>query len=406
MQRLRSRHLVFSGQITAFLSLIAIILVSFVGVMIESASISLAKSMNQADLILAMESIFAEYDPELLEKYDIFAKQGNDLHSISQRLSYYGVGNLEHEILQMELLTDGLGQEFYRQAVTSMGGKVDQTRPSIENTFEEEAKAAKENYENLLEEEETAELPELEMDTESFLLSRVLPKEQVLSSRRIADTELASRRELETGVGTYGKAEETLAGKWLFATYLTEHFLDYTKHQNIHPLSYETEYLLAGNMSDQENLEWVAKRILAIRIGLNYAALLTDQERISEAEALAIALSVLIMTPGAKEIIKQAFLFFWAYEDSIEDLQSLYRGERVPLLGEGENEGQGVSYEDYLKALLFAEKTETLCMRALDLIELNLGIRADTFVTGLKIESTGRTRRNLPYVCTAEFTYE
>ena len=68
-QRTRSA---FKAEITVFLSLIFSVLLSLVGAMIESTSISLAKSMNQADLVLAMESVFAEYHPKLLEDYDIF----------------------------------------------------------------------------------------------------------------------------------------------------------------------------------------------------------------------------------------------------------------------------------------------------------------------------------------------
>ena len=120
-QRMRSA---FKAEITVFLSLIFSVLLSLVGAMIESTSISLAKSMNQADLALAMESAFAEYHPKLLEEYDIFAKEGSSLSSISTRLGYYGAGNLNHKISEIELLSDRKGQEFYRQAVESMGVSV------------------------------------------------------------------------------------------------------------------------------------------------------------------------------------------------------------------------------------------------------------------------------------------
>ena len=123
------------------------------GAMIEATSISLTKSMKQADLCLAMESVFAEYDPELFRKYGIFAREGSGLFSISNRLSYYGAGNLNHEIVQMELLSDQNGQEVYRQAVTSMGGTVTQTKVSTENPYQEKAQSIKEQFEKLLKKE-------------------------------------------------------------------------------------------------------------------------------------------------------------------------------------------------------------------------------------------------------------
>ena len=403
MQKSQDRPLVYKGQVTVFLSLILVILVSFVGSMIESASISLAKSRNQADLSLALESIFAEYDEKLLNDYGIFAKQGSDLSTIERRLSYYGAENLNHKILRMELLSDHSGMEIYRQGVAAMGGMIEESRPTIDSRLEEEAKEAFEEYEDLLEEENIEDPLELEQIGDSVLLNRVLPKNRTLSNKQVKIQSLPSHRQLQTGIGAQGNVSETLTGKWLFASYLTKHFSDYVECQNTHPLSYEIEYLLAGKSSDYENLRWVAKRLLAIRLGINYTFLQTDEERLAKAETISIAASTLMLAPEAKEIIKQALLFYWAYEDSVKDLQILYQGGKVPLVSKKEE--SGISYEGYLRALLAAEQTKTLCMRALDLLELNLGIQVDTLVTELEIESRGVTRRNIPYTCHAEYYY-
>ena len=399
LQKLQDKRLVFKGEITVFLSLIFILLLSFVGTMVEAASITLTKSMKRADMALAMESIFAEYEPELLEKYGIFAKQGSDLHSISNRLSYYGSGSLEHEIVNMELLSDMRGQEVYRQAVISMGGSVSQTNPSILNPYEEEAKSVKENFESL-----GVDVPELEAVPLSFLLALVLPKEEVLSNKTINLENLPSKRELRTGIGDSQKVEKTLFGKGLLASYFTMNFRNYTSKSNADKLSYETEYLLAGKSRDKDNLEWVAKRLLTIRVAVNYGFLLVDEEKLAKAEAMAIGISTVLAIPEAKAIIKQAVLFFWSYEESLLDLKKLFLGERVPL---GRNEaGSSADYEDYLRALLFAADTETLCMRTLDLIELNLGIQVDRCVTKLELESRGYTRRQIPYTCNTSFAYK
>ena len=65
------------GEVTAFLSLIFILLVAFIGGIMESASIQLAKNYRRADTDRAMESVFAEYQKELQEEYDIFALDGS-----------------------------------------------------------------------------------------------------------------------------------------------------------------------------------------------------------------------------------------------------------------------------------------------------------------------------------------
>ncbi len=399
LQRLQDRPLVFKGEITVFLSLIFVLLLSFVGAMIECTSISLTKSMKQADLVMAMESIFAEYEPNLLKKYGIFAKQGRDSYSISSRLSYYGAGNLDHEIIKLETLSDNKGQEFYRQALACMGGNGISSRPMIQNPYEAFSKSIKEKF-NALE----IDVPELEGVSSSFLLAQVLPREKSLSNRSISLEELPSHRQLQTGNDTSLEVDRTLVGKGIFASYLTKHFSDYTKESNENPLSYEIEYLLAGKSSDEKNLEWVAKRLLSVRVAVNYALLTVDEEELAKAETIAIGISTALMIPEAKEVVKQAFLFFWAYQDSLVDIRKLFLGEKVPL---GRNEeGSEADYEDYLRAFLFATETDKLCMRALDLIELNLDIQVDDCVTKLALESTGYTRRNIRYKCKAEFAYK
>lgn len=419
-------HLGFKAEITVFLSLILSVMVSLIGAMMECTSISLAKSMNQADLVLAMESVFAEYHPQLLEDYDIFAKEGSDISSIARRLVYYGAGDLQHDVLEMELLSDRKGQEFYRQAIESMGGTVKELDIMIDNPYEEEQEAVKEQIKDL-EEEAGQEIPEFDALGSSFVLPLVLPKENTISNRSIDCSTLPSRRTLERGEGNGSEAEKTISGKWLFATYLTEHFLSYINQNQTNPLFYETEYLLAGKETDEENLEWVAKKLLSIRIGINYAYLLTDETKLAEAETVAAGLCAILMMPEATEVVKHGLLFLWSYGESIMDLRNLYLGKKVPLtksqetwrlqlsnlIQGGVNEGtavdggeKGITYEEYLKALLVATDTDILCMRGLDLLELNLGIEVDNCVTKLALESKGKTWRDVRYTCNTEFAYE
>ena len=58
------------GEVTAYLSLVFILLMTFVGGIMESASIQMAKNYRRADMNRAMESVFAEYQKELLEEYE------------------------------------------------------------------------------------------------------------------------------------------------------------------------------------------------------------------------------------------------------------------------------------------------------------------------------------------------
>ena len=61
------------GEMTAFLALVFILLIAFAGSLMESASIQSAKNHRRADMDRAMESVFAEYQKDLLEEYELFA---------------------------------------------------------------------------------------------------------------------------------------------------------------------------------------------------------------------------------------------------------------------------------------------------------------------------------------------
>ena len=115
---------VFKGEITVFLSLVFVLIVSLVGSMVQSVSIQITRSMKRADTELAIESVFAEYNKEMLEEYGLFVKVGRDEKEISERLWFYGADEMEHEIRRMQLFTDDGGEAFYEQAIRAMGGEV------------------------------------------------------------------------------------------------------------------------------------------------------------------------------------------------------------------------------------------------------------------------------------------
>ena len=100
------------GEVTAYLSLVFILLVSLVGAVMESASIQLAKNYRRADMNRAIECIFAEYQKELLEEYDVFALEGSyetgsyAENNLLERLAFYGAGNAEQKIARIQFLTD------------------------------------------------------------------------------------------------------------------------------------------------------------------------------------------------------------------------------------------------------------------------------------------------------------
>ena len=100
------------GEVTAYLSLIFILLISFVGGIMEAASVQMAKNYRRADMNRAIESVFAEYQKELLEEYGIFALEGSyesgsySEETIKNRLDFYGAQGIRQSVSRIEFLTD------------------------------------------------------------------------------------------------------------------------------------------------------------------------------------------------------------------------------------------------------------------------------------------------------------
>ena len=109
------------GEVTVYLTLTFILFVSLVLALTESASIQMAKNYRRADMNRAVECVFAEYQKELLEHYDVFAiEAGYESGTYSEqnlldRLSYYGA-DMENDIKRIRLFTDQNGELFMDQA--------------------------------------------------------------------------------------------------------------------------------------------------------------------------------------------------------------------------------------------------------------------------------------------------
>ena len=437
----------FRGEITAFLSLIFVLLLSLAGALIQSASIHITKSMKRADTELALESVFAEYDRDMFDEYDLFVKIGTDETTISRRLWFYGAKNMEHKIQKIQLLSDGNGQVLYGQMIRAMGGKTTSESSSGENNLgtdfgvgteidlEETQEQVSGELQTMLQQEgQTLGEGDNPIETinqlkKSSLLSLIHPDSESISNRAVQMDDLASHRSLQSGKGYDTESLKSgVTQKALLVAYLVEHFANHAEQEEGETLLYQQEYLLGGCSSDQENLEAVAKKILAIRMAANYTYLLTDETRQAEAEAMAATLSSLLTVPGASVLVKQAILLAWAYGESVLDMRSLFDGKKVPLLktdetwqsqlanlvklgtteevSEQKEFSEGLDYSDYVKTLLLTENEENLCMRTLDLLELNLGIRVDECVTALEIKSTCEMQRGITDTFVTDFRYK
>lgn len=438
------------GEITVFASLIFILLLSLLAALLESVSIRIARNERQSDLIMATESVFAEYHKELWEEYHILAIDGGyenghfAYENVLERLKYYGADHTENAIQEAELLTDASGRAFYRLAVAYELGKygiadegngdMSDDKKDGEKYGKEQEDVQKEIDDKLTEAEE--EFPKEDnplgiFDTaaDSGLLSLCQVDTSKLSRETLNVSTLVSGRSLRKGNSSYKKEGKTGAvGKALFANYLLRHFTSYTTQIEERQLYCEAEYLLAGKSSEAENLEVVLQKILWLRFPTNYLYLMGCQTKQAEAEATAAGLCALIALPELVTVVKHGILLAWAYAESIVDVQVLLNQKCVPLIKNDENwqlqmsallnlgkkeveesakdSEDGLNYQKYLYALLLLQDKEELSTRALDLMEYQLGLSMDDCITQMKVIGTGRGHRGRKYELVSEFHYD
>ena len=453
---------------TAFLSLTFILLLSFIGGLMESASLQMTKNYRRTDMDRAIESVFAEYQKELLEEFDVFGMDGSyesaafSEDMILDRLRYYGASGIDNQIQAMRLLTDGNGQGLRDQAAryleskygVEFAGKLPDDTASWEQQdeemrkLEEYAQTQEMNLENLLTGNEVT-LPvennpliNIQALQNKPLLELVMPEGKTISEGSAELSQLLSHRERQHGYGEFSDDhEEKSIGALAFGEYLVEHFQNASdEHTNESgSLCYELEYIIEGESTDRDNLNKVIKTLLLIRMVSNYTYLSGDAAKRAEAEAMALALSTAVLLPEISGAVAQVLLLAWVFGESIMDIRSLLEGKKVPMvktaeswqlsldalsrLGTSEEQttgtenSTGLSYTEYLQILLFLKEKSSgasiVTLRTLDMIEKRLRfdkgldwLRADNCITKLEIKSTCNLRRGITYRFGTYFGYQ
>lgn len=335
---------------------------------------------------------------------------------------FYGLNTDYIEIVRASRATDENGAVFRRMAIAYMLEKYGYTY--VEDVAEWISIAEEEGiYESdILAENQTAQeainnivLPEPEEGEEWVEVSVENPTEGVneirnqgilslvceneISGVSITPEQYVSERDLVAGDGlceewdTYNDFLEEL----LFQEYMIEKCGSYTDVRNSSLLKYELEYLYMGRTNDTDNLRGVAERLLLIRGGANTISFFADDSLKTQAKAMASALAVVVALPELEGIFEAAIIASWIYAESLYDVKLLFSGEEVPLVkprgvwylsldralgisaggmsqmpGSELLEEGGLSYEDYLRLMLYTVPSETKTKRMMNIIEMNI----------------------------------
>lgn len=192
-----------------------------------------------------------------------------------------------------------------------------------------------------------------------------------------------------------GEWTESVTDKGAISFYMRKYFNYYGREKQLEDtnLLYETEYLLGGQDSDKENLEYVVNRLILLRFALNSTYGFADEELRKEALAAAVLLAGVTGSPELTEVVRYLILSAVNLIESITDVKDLMEGKKVPLVktaatwktsisGQAkEHKGKdGLPYEDYLLLLLVTKtNTEQMCLRMQNLVQLNLQKEDPTF---------------------------
>ena len=246
------------------------------------------------------------------------------------------------------------------------------------------------------------------------ILKWVVEDVSLLSAAAIDPEQYISRRATR-GEVNHGSAWEQDELGPTDNVFLLEYFLAYAGRYGAPVedslLQYQVEYLLCGNASDLDNLHQVANWLCGIREAANVIYLMGDGTKRGEAEALAAILADVIAMPELEPLFETALILTWAYLESLYDVRTLLAGGRVELLKTDKNwhysleniwspqteeqgvQSSGLSYEDYLRILLYIQPPDILTMRFMDLVEMDIRrtpgnehFRMDGCIDGLEAE--------------------
>ena len=425
------------GSITLFLALILSLLLSLVCTSIESVCMASARTQILNSMDIGLYSVFGQYDRKLLEEYDLFALDGSmgggqlNLAKICDNLESYMKPVLKQNSQKLELhqsgltgyrlLTDECGEVFYQQIVQYMqetlgsqgvqlllnkmsdrerkteeadlkakqaetGGSIDRYDSEMNQASQKSRQAAQEAENRQQQEGQISTQPaptQPQADNPISIIKRimkmgilelVLPPGREISTRTVSKDTMVSGRQLQQGMEMPDgvTADSSYTSGVLFQQYLMNHLGNYTDPSK-ESLAYQMEYIFGGRDNDIDNLKSVASKLLFIREGVNFACLMADNVKRTEAQALAAAIASGFLVPPAAVVIESALLLCWAFAESVLDVRELFAGGKIPLvktsadwqislsnlssLMEGldsmrKNNEHGLSYEDYLQVLI------------------------------------------------------
>ena len=393
------------GSVTVFVMMFMVSLIMMFLVLIRASKDAAVKGSFGALGVMWCDSVLAEYDLNLQDRYDIFAFYGLQPEIDGKLRFYAGKSVLDKKYVSMSGVESSLSDyslfdtENFRKQITKaaklrLAGKLLGKPYECENHGPEQPR--------------TGSAGDLMSDLPSGGSS------SGVSAAVIGDA--------ASGAGSISDIVTDTGNRFLENEYAFMYFKDRSDDKDIGKtfLNYEIEYLICGKKSDEANEASMKLKIVAVRLIFNTIFALEDPEIISETLAAAE-----VITPGPAAAATQKLLQAgWAACESVNDYNLLVNGKKVPMYkdkaswaldlesvikgGIHEHEEgdepemkeevpcvdpgneHGEEYKDYIKAMLFLMDENMMLLRMMDLMQINMrychyaDFRIRDYNTGLK----------------------
>lgn len=358
------------GSITVLACLFFVTLVTLISVYIQAAKATALSSAVKSLGNLWGESILAEYDLNLYNRYGIFGFYGQTA-DVTEKLDFYAIESFD--------------QKSYVNYEGSKARLYDYSLVNVDVFRAQVIKAGKYVISDFCQSPEP--IKRIDMDSgfsSQADLFQCLPSGGQKNSTDISD--IVTKLKSATSIG---EILQNTSASYFENCYIEHYFKCKTNSEELGETFFnnEREYIICGKLNDEDNSQGVKMRIIGVREGLNLACIMKNPSMSAEAMTVAEAI-----TPGPSAAATQKVLIAaWAFAESVNDYKLLLKGHKIPIM---KNEAtwatdlesilnnteddviftgvdEGESYEDYLNFFLYFMDERLKLMRVMDLIQIN-----------------------------------
>lgn len=419
------------GNLTVFLSLSLFLLTGFILLLTGNAIRNAVKVRYECAADTGMNAVLSEFHIALFERYGLVYIDASYLgrqpciSNTEERLLYYIEENTtktltgknapwgkisiqEAVIPYFETAAAGMGASMRNQAVcyaedTGIFGKEHQVSEQMEEIRALSQGTPMEEWRSVMEQLDGMELPRILNEdgiweevplsnpadgiyhlAQSDILFLSGVNLETISPANLSLGDYISHRQIENT----GSTRQTFKREdGLFLSYLFEKMGRLGKGRESSLLSCQLEYIAEGRASDLENVRASAEELFRMRFADNAACALADGDLRAQAVAAAEELLAVSLKEELKAPVAESILYACAFLESIGDIRAIYGGKSIPLRKSGHSmsvshvldgsfyctdSDQGWDYAQYLAALILLAGEETVNLRAMDIMEMDI----------------------------------